>query len=209
MGHMETTTLNGNVIREAYRDWLAVRHDDLLLYNEFSICDGESRADLVALNGTLHGIEIKGETDQLSRLPKQIDVYGRVFDRATLVTTAKHFEAASEIVPDWWGLTVTRRIGDNIRFIRRRRGRANPEQDVFYLALLLWRREALSILEDHGLDRGYRSKPLVDLVHRMCDTIPRKRLCRCVRDTIKARGYWQVDRQRASDDGSSRRHATL
>jgi len=90
-----------------------------------------------------------------------------------------------------------------INFTKKRKGRLNPSQDVFYLALLLWKPEALSILEEHGIDKGFRSKPQIEMIRHMCGAIPHARLKEKVRNAIKMRGDWRVVARRKSDDGLS------
>ena len=48
---------------------------------------GESRADVVIINGTSSVYEIKTEYDSLDRLDKQLENYRKVFDRIHVVTT--------------------------------------------------------------------------------------------------------------------------
>ena len=46
---------------------------------------GAARVDIAVINGHIRGVEIKAEADSLERLPRQVEAYGRVVDRATLI----------------------------------------------------------------------------------------------------------------------------
>ena len=67
--------------------------------DELAICMGEARIDMAVINGKLSGYEIKSESDTLIRLPKQADVYARVFDELTLVMDRRHSEGALKMLP--------------------------------------------------------------------------------------------------------------
>lgn len=70
----------------------------------YEINVNNSRADFVAINGHSTSFEIKSGLDNLSKLPKQIQDYSRVFDYNCLVTDALHLEKAKELLPDNWGI---------------------------------------------------------------------------------------------------------
>lgn len=58
---------------------------------------------------------------------------------------------------------------------------------------LLWREEALSILEELGNDPGVRSKPRKYLWHRLISSVPPDALRERVRSALKARVGWRSD----------------
>lgn len=81
------------------------RHECLqksLLTNELRI--GESRADVVILNGTSTVYEIKSEYDSFDRLDGQLENYQKVFDRIVVVTTQEKAELVRDRVSDLVGV---------------------------------------------------------------------------------------------------------
>lgn len=54
-------------------------YDDTVVISEMDVCAGVSGADIVVINGKMHGYEIKSAQDSLSRLPQQMQSYNQVF----------------------------------------------------------------------------------------------------------------------------------
>lgn len=101
--------MNDNQIRSALKQKLFVqyfRDSETLILDEVGIRHGAARIDLVVVNGTLHGFEIKSDRDTLKRLPKQVRIYNPVLDRITLVVGHRHADEAMQIVPEWWGVKL-------------------------------------------------------------------------------------------------------
>lgn len=71
----------------------------------------------------------------------------------------------------------------------------NPHQDVFALAQLLWRDEALTVLAARGLDRGVRAKARHYVWRRIAESIPLDELREIVRTTLKERQGWRDGRR--------------
>jgi hypothetical protein len=91
-------------VRPALRATLLSRHageTDTVLIEELGICRGQVRVDLAVVNGELHGYEIKSDRDSLRRLAVQLDFYGKVCDRATLVVAQRHLHHALDVLPAW------------------------------------------------------------------------------------------------------------
>lgn len=125
------------------------------IIDELGLDHGASRVDIALVNGILHGFEIKSERDTLSRLGGQMQVYNSVLDRVTLVTCSRHADAALRTVPRWWGVKVAE-VGPRggIRFQSLQHPRNNPALQSIAIARLLWRDEALMLLEKIGQERG-------------------------------------------------------
>jgi hypothetical protein len=70
----------------------------------YEINVNSSRADFVAINGHSTSFEIKSGLDNLSKLPKQIHDYSRVFDYNCLIVDGVHFDKAKDVLPRNWGL---------------------------------------------------------------------------------------------------------
>jgi hypothetical protein len=158
--------------------------------DELGLC-GEVRVDVAVLNGALSGYELKSAADTLQRLPKQVEYYSKVLDFAVLVVADNHAEAAAELLPKWWGLTLAVAAGEQVALTVTRAPQRNPDIDAYSLALLLWRDEALSALAERQLDKGVRSKSRSLICQRLADTLPIEELRDLVREQLKARADWR------------------
>jgi hypothetical protein len=154
---------------------------------ELGFCNGSVRIDIAAINGAIHGYEIKSERDTLQRLPAQRDIYGRVCDFVTIVAAESHLSKIAEIVPQWWGIMEAIPNGESIVLQTRREARQNPTLDPYAIAQLLWREEALHVLRLKGVERGLISKPRKALWEKLVDELPLDELARLVRQQIKNR----------------------
>lgn len=163
---------------------------DTLIIQELGVCAGDARIDLAVVNGKLHGYEIKSDLDTLDRLPLQSLVFNAVFDLVTIVVGAHHLDAARTIVPEWWGI-VRAGPGNPVTLSEVRAPKTNPSPDPMAIARLLWRQEALSLLEKAGLEHGVKSKPRDVIYRRLVESFPLAKLQRLVRNQLKAREGWR------------------
>ena len=160
VGHAKN--LHEYKIREALRARLkseALCDGGAVIFDELGIRKGGARIDLAVVDGLLHGYEIKSGRDNLRRLGSQIELYNTGFDRMTLVCTQKHLERALDLIPCWWGVLQILPSNWALSFEIIRPGEPNPSKDGRALAELLWRDEALSLLDQRGALRGLRGKP--------------------------------------------------
>ena len=129
------------------------------IVNELSLCESSARIDVAAINGYLHGYEIKSEFDTLQRLPSQANIYGKVFDFLTIVTGPKHLQNLRSKIPKEWGILVVE-VNQNgkLTFKNMRDPKINKRVNAYEIAQLLWREEALSLLTEMGLEKGYKKK---------------------------------------------------
>src|SRR5262249_24594293 len=68
------------VVRDSLRQELLARRPELSeTYYEFWVPRTNERADVAALGSSLWGFEIKTDRDTLSRLPRQVEAYSRLF----------------------------------------------------------------------------------------------------------------------------------
>lgn len=137
-------TLTGDAIRTALLEF-AGRNRPLghQAVAEFWLPGSNERADLVLLGSGMHGFEIKARNDTLTRLPRQVKAYGRVFDWCTAVVHARHLAQTGEMVPAWWGLIEA----DDDGVLREaREALTNPAADDATLVQLLWKEEARQLL---------------------------------------------------------------
>lgn len=180
-------------IRAELHRRLQLRHGrdpNVRIVDEMSVLTGECRIDVALINGRLEGFEIKSEGDSLTRLPRQAQAYGRVFDRLTVVCAERHLDATLALLPEWWGVEVAEQRSGRTRIIRKRAARANPAVDPRAIAQLLWRSEALTALEEMDAARGLRNKPRRNLWSALAEAMPRHQLRALVRDALRARRGW-------------------
>jgi len=164
---------------------------DTRIVEEMGIWSGSVRIDVAVINGRLHGYELKSARDNLDRLDRQVELYRQVFDRVTLVTADKHVYKAYSKIPEWWGISIAALSSNGKISVRESRAaRRNPELVPIQVARLLWRDEALAILERCGLDKGYRSANADELALRLVEFIPVTTLRREVRTALKSRAGW-------------------
>lgn len=160
------------------------------IVEEMGVWSGSVRIDIAVINGELSGFELKSDRDTLQRLPQQADIYSRVFDRMTLVVGARHTKRAREAVPKWWSITEATAVGEGVHLRIVRRGRKNPHPDPFLIAQLLWREEAIGLLDTLGLARGWRSKTAAKVHEHLALSLPISELAAEVRAVLKRRPGW-------------------
>ena len=141
-------------LRSAVRARLAQREarGEGRCIEELPIEGGAARVDLAFVSSAwLEGFELKSDADTFARMHNQIHAYGRVFDRVTLAIASRHLVSAQQIVPPWWGLWEARGDGAAVRLLAIREPAPNPGGlEAHSLATLLWRAEAVDLLQQHG-----------------------------------------------------------
>lgn len=181
-------------VRQALTAKLAANHGNdpsTLVRQELGLDHGQVFVDVAVLNGELHGYELKSNRDTLERLPRQVEVYSAVLNRATLVVGSIHFDAALPLVPKWWGVeTATARPDGVVQLRTIRKARSNPQQQPLAVAKLLWRDEVLTLLDTLGAAKGLRSKPRKVLYERLVEVLPLNKLNAEVRRVLKSREGW-------------------
>lgn len=198
-------------VRVALHAVLADRHRDEVpaarLVDELGLC-GQVRVDVAVVNGALSGYELKSARDNLDRLPRQVDVYSQVLDYAYLVVAENHLRHARRELKPWWGIYVARSDGLEVRIDVARSAKPNPRVRKESLVQLLWKVEAIAALEKLGLAVGARSKPREVAWARLTNALDTDELGLVVRDTLKARREWRVDRSHDSGDARPRHERT-
>lgn len=112
---------------------------------ELRVHNGNAVADVVAVNRIAHCYELKGETDNLSRVLRQASFYDQAFQRVTLVTTPKHVAQALLIVPAYWGVMVADDSGSGVALRYLRKSSTSPAFDKRAALLTLWRAELVQL----------------------------------------------------------------
>jgi hypothetical protein len=182
-------------LRKAVRHTLLAslcKDPNTLVIEELGLRHGAGRIDIAVVNGDLHGYELKSDRDSLRRLPRQIGVYNSVLDRVTLVLTPHHFAQATHMIPSWWEVLLAESAAaDEIGFRRIQPGGANPSISALAVAKLLWRDEALRLLEVYGAAKGLRSKPRRIIYSRLVELLDLPQLRAYVRGQLRARKDWR------------------
>jgi len=180
-------------VRAAVLRALAEQHqgdDDTRIVEEMGIWSGSVRIDVAVINGRLTGYELKSDRDTLERLPAQAELYSRVFDEVSLVVGASHASKALGIIPAWWGVIVATERSGEVQLEKVRDPQRNPAPDPLLIARLLWRSEALAVLEARGLARGWRSKSAPQLHERLATVLSEAEISDAVRTALKQREGW-------------------
>lgn len=131
-----------------------------LVIEELGLNYGRNRADIVVINGEIHGYELKSDSDNLIRLPQQARSYSAVMDKVTLVVGERHANEAVLIIPEWWGIKVaTMGARGAVSLITERRCKTNKHIEPLELLKLIWKDEALGLLSTK-IDIDWRVRKL-------------------------------------------------
>lgn len=201
-GVMKSIGLGDSEIRLVLRSQLSKKYSHsahTVLIEELGLCRGQVRVDLSVVNGLLHGYEIKSDRDSLCRLSGQVNLYGKVLDRATLVVGERHLTEAIDNVPKWWGIMLARRSARGLQIKTVRYPQKNPQKDPRALVELLWFDDALNLLEARNAARGYRGKPRWMVWDRVCELCSLNEIDKAVRLHLRARAMKRVPAQPLRD----------
>jgi hypothetical protein len=139
---------------------------------------------------------LKSDADDLRRLPRQIQIYSSVLDRVTLVVGLRHAKEAERMVPHWWGIKVAE-VGNRggFDFHDAKRPTSNPDQDAVAVCRLLWRDEALTLLDELGQAKSLRHKPRALIYSHLAEVADLETVRARVRRQLKFRINWRSDSQ--------------
>jgi len=160
-----------------------------IILDEMPVPGHAARIDVAVVNGELHGFEIKSDADTLKRLASQQIAYSALFDRLTLVVGERHYVAAMEIIPDWWGVRVARSGSSELAIEREAQG--NSLVDPSVLVRLLWKHEVLNLLEWYGFSISVKRQYAYERNKMLIEAVSLTSLKAAVRDTIKLREHWR------------------
>lgn len=183
---------------------------DTLIIEELGLKHGSCRADIAVINGQLTGLEIKSDSDSLFRLEKQVPLYDAVFDAVTAVVGERHKSAVAGFVPIHWGILVAReRECGEVHFEIERKSKPNPTTDLFAVAQLLWRNEALFLLQAARLDLDARYLRRSSIYEYLVQNFPPVKLRQEVRRCLKERSNWRGQRRPSQRDDLSQPFSIL
>ena len=172
------------------------------IFEELSVQHGTARIDFAIVNGIMHGYEIKSDCDTLERLPEQIKEFSSVFDELTLVVGKRYLYEAIHMIPDWWGIIVAKTDIDGQVILQTiREPEKNKEQVGLSIARLLWREEALRILEERKKAEGLRYKRREFIYEKLADELDTETLKKQVSDLLVSREGWRSDSRLVTNGG--------
>lgn len=191
--------MNEFQLRSAVKRKILARYENdpnTRILDELGLRHGAARIDIAVVNGIVHGFELKSDADNLKRLPHQIQIYNSVLDKVTLVVGSRHAKEAERMLPPWWGIKVAA-IGarGGFGFEDVRRATKNPEQDVVSVCRLLWRDEALTLLNELGQTKNLLHKPRALIYSHLAAAADLETVRARVRRQLKFRIGWRSDSQ--------------
>jgi hypothetical protein len=104
------------------------------------------------------------------------------------------------VCPQWWGIQVAKCDGRGMQLIQLRAPGENPAPDKLAITKLLWREEALALLEELGAADGVRSKPRRVIYSRLTEVARIDTIRSYVRLQLRSRKNWRVDGRRTLGD---------
>ncbi|MDR9836410.1 sce7726 family protein [Herbaspirillum huttiense] len=143
--------MNDVQIREALKRFLhAKSNKPRMLIEELRIHNGNSIADVVGIYSFMHGYEIKGEKDKVSRLQRQSHYYSKTFPAVTLVTTSNHLSWALANLPSCWGLLIAEKnSAADIVFKYARKAGHNRDFSQNLALSMLWKDELTNLAKKY------------------------------------------------------------
>lgn len=137
--------MNDKDIRKILINFLLAERQDIRIYQEKSI--GSSICDVMAVSSHLTGYEIKSDSDDYSRLDRQVSAYDDFFDKNYLVISQKHRKSAENKVPRHWGIINIEQ--DSVEILRR--AADNPNVSRRSQLTVLWKLELKNILVKNSM----------------------------------------------------------
>lgn len=161
---------------------------------ELGVLHGANRIDIAVVGRGLHGFEIKSDRDSLVRFSAQVAAYSMVMERVTVVVGWRLVLEVMRTAPRWWGVMLAEyNSRGRVRVMDLRRPERNPSPDPLAIAQLLWRDEAMAILESRSAASGFRSRPRQDIYRRIVELVPDTgKLGTLVCSAIRRREGWRV-----------------
>lgn len=175
---------------------------ETLVVDELGLAHAQCRIDVAVINGCLHGYEIKSSKDNLDRLPMQISVYRKALQKITIVAATRHITRVECVVPSWCGIIEAQQgPRGGINFQTLRRANYSPDTDPIVLAHLLWRSEAVRILESLGFGATSLKGSRKDLYKLLCSKLTTQEILYSIKHSMKARQTWRGHQAHGLCDG--------
>lgn len=149
-----------------------------------------ARLDALLVSNRICGFEIKSDVDSLTRLPRQVEAYGAVVERAVLVVGERHLAAARELVPDWWNIWAARWQDDTVRIRKARGGRLNPSLSALAVTSFMTREDLVAALRSRGRAR-LSAYSVDDLREHLTSEAGAQQTIKLARTSMLARPDWR------------------
>lgn len=149
-----------------------------------------ARADALLIANRICGFEIKSDIDTLTRLPRQVEAYGQVVERAYLVVGERHRAKATELVPAWWHIWVASWREEKVVVRETRRGRLNPAVSPLAVTSFLSRQQLIAELVRLG-EKRLSSKTVDDLRLLLVGRLGNAATMKIARAGMLERADWQ------------------
>lgn len=129
------------------REFIKKKFSNKIFVDEVNV--GKARIDLLDLTDELHGIEIKSDHDNYTRLKNQEKNYNRFLSRITIVVGQNHVDSVKSVVPDFWGIAVVYKCpAGSLMFEKIRDSYPNPYYDKSYAISSLWKKELVELVNE-------------------------------------------------------------
>ena len=201
---MDVYDMNDTSIREAFHRKILHKYrcDPLtLVIDELGMNHGKARADISVLNSKFTGYEIKSDNDTLRRLKLQVIEYNQLFDKVNLITTNRHIENVINHISKWWGVILANQGPRGaIHFTTIRSPHTNPQKKKMAIARLLWKSEAVQILNNIGIHGRILYAKREELYLEIAERMTTKELQNTVRNYLIMRQGWRDQPQRVQYD---------
>ena len=99
-----------------------------------------------------------------------------------------------KLVPDWWGIMIaTMGPRGGFQFGEMRKARDNPAPEPLAVSRLLWRDEALTLLDELGAAERVRYKARALVYAQLAEIADLESIQERVRRQLKSRTTWRSD----------------
>lgn len=166
-----------------------------LLVEELGIHNGNAIADVVAIYNSLHGFEIKGESDSVSRINRQSFYYNLSFPKLTLVTTPNHLDWVQKNLPEFWGILLANGKSEDLRLTYKRPARNNPYFSKEMSLLMLWKEELLNSQSYSDKIIIRKSDSRAELASKIAPQLDKEAILNLLRTSIANRMKSKASRQ--------------
>lgn len=163
------------------------------ILSEMVLARGASRIDFAVVNGKLQGYEIKSDADTLERLSAQVEAYNAVFDEITIVVGSRHLSKAQAAIPPWWGIIKAEVCDGTVILTDVRSAKLNPQQSTRALADLLWKDEAIKLLQSCSEVKRISRRNRAALSSEISARLDLISVADFTRAALNARVRWRVD----------------
>lgn len=187
------TPLRDSDLRTALAATIARKYrgrDHLLTPEVDILCGIPGRIDALLITSKICGFEIKSDVDSLHRLPRQLEAYEPVLERAVLIVGRRHLEAAQKILPPWWGIWLAERRGPQVALSRRRTALPNPDFYLYAVTTFIARDVITLHLRTQGI-KGYSKYDLYELRGQLIAHHSRAQVLALARWVMRSRVDWR------------------